>query len=225
MALGDNTATVFGGGGFIGRHLVRRLGRGGAVVRVPTRHPSRVGFLRTAGVVGQIVPEQIDIFDDAELEAAIAGADTVVNLIGIMVPTRRNSFEKIHVELPGRIARIAAASGVKRLIHVSALGTSADHPSAYAKSKAAGEEAVRAAFTQATIFRPSLVFGPEDHFFNRFAGMAMISPVLPLIGGGKTRFQPVYVGDIADAVIAARTRAEAQGQTYELAGPEIFSFR
>ena len=219
------SAVVFGGGGFIGRHFVRRLAKAGAVVRVPSRHVSRLGYLRTAGVVGQIVPEIIDVFDDAELTAAIKGADVAVNLVGILAPTRRVGFGAAHAELPARIARISAEAGVKRLVHVSAVGAAADSPSAYARSKAEGEAAVAAAFANAAIVRPSIVFGPEDQFFKRFAGMAMLSPVLPLIGGGHTRFQPVYVGDVADAVLAATTRADAQGKTYELGGPGIYSFR
>jgi uncharacterized protein YbjT (DUF2867 family) len=191
MAAGNMTAVVFGGSGFIGRHLVRRLGKSGAIVRLPSRHPTRLAFLRTAGVVGQIVPELIGAYDDEELAATIQGADVVINLIGILAETRRDSFARVHTALPGRIATVAAAAGVKHLIHVSALGADAHSASAYARSKAAGEEAVKAAFPQATIIRPSIVFGPEDKFFNRFAAMSQISPVLPLIGGGHTRFQPV----------------------------------
>jgi NADH dehydrogenase len=225
MTQGARTATIFGGGGFIGRHLVQRLARTGAVVRVPSRHVSRLGALRTAGVVGQIVPEIMTRFDDAELESAIAGADSVVNLIGILAPTKRAGFDRLHGELPGRIARIAAGAGVKRLIQVSAIGADPASAAAYARSKAAGEAAVHAEFPAATILRPSIVFGPEDQFFNRFAAMAMISPVLPLIGGGHTRFQPVYVGDVADAILAALERPESAGKTYELGGPGVYSFR
>jgi NADH dehydrogenase len=225
MATGNQTAVVFGGGGFIGRHLIRRLGKSGAVVRVPSRHVSRIGALRIAGVVGQIVPEIIDVFDDVELEAAIAGADVVINLIGILAPTRKNSFDRVQAELPARIARIAAARGVKRLVHISAIGADASSAAAYARSKAEGEAGTHAAFPSATILRPSIVFGPEDQFFNRFARMATLSPVLPLIGGGKTRFQPVYVGDVADAIMAALDQADAPGKTYELGGPTVYTFR
>jgi len=225
MAIGNRIATVFGGGGFLGHHLVRRLAKSGAVVRAPSRHVDRLKDLRTAGVVGQVVPEMIDIFDDVELDAAIRGADVVVNLIGILAPSGRNSFAKIHGELPGRIARAAAAAGVKRLVHVSALGADSGSASAYARTKAEGEAAVRAAFPQATILRPSIVFGPEDRFFNRFAEMTFISPALPLIGGGETKFQPVYVGDVADAIMAALDRPDAAGRLYELGGPGTYSFR
>jgi NADH dehydrogenase len=225
MATGNMTAVVFGGGGFLGRHLVRRLGKSGAVVRVPSRHPTRLTYLRTAGVVGQIVPELVGTYDDEELVATLQGADIVINLIGILAENRRNSFARIHASLPGRIAAAAAAAGVKHLVHVSALGADDHSPSAYAKSKAAGEEAVMAAFPGATIIRPSIVFGPEDQFFNRFAGMALISPVLPLIGGGHTRFQPVYVGDVADGIMAALTTPDSAGKVYEFGGPATYSFR
>ena len=225
MATGNLTAVVFGGGGFIGRHLVQRLGKTGAVVRVPSRHVSRVAFLRTAGVVGQIVPEMVATYDDAELTDVIQGADLVINLIGILAESRRNSFQRIHADIPGRIARVAAEQGVKRLVHVSALGASPVSVSTYARTKAAGEAAVRAAFPAATIMRPSIVFGPEDQFFNRFAAMASMSPALPLIGGGETKFQLVYVGDVADAIMAALANPDAPGKTYELGGPQVFSFK
>jgi uncharacterized protein YbjT (DUF2867 family) len=225
MATGNMTAVVFGGGGFLGRHLVRRLGKSGVVVRVPSRHPTRLTYLRTAGVVGQIVPELIGTYDDEELAATIQGADIVINLIGILAENRRNSFARIHASLPGRIASAAAAAGVKHLVHVSALGADANSSAAYARSKAAGELAVRAAFPQATIIRPSIVFGPEDKFFNRFARMALLSPILPLLGGGHTRFQPVYVGDVADGIMAALANPDAAGKVYEFGGPAIYSFR
>ena len=226
MATGNLTAVVFGGGGFIGRHLVRRLGKTGAVVRVPSRHVSKLGFLRTAGVVGQIVPEMVSNFDEAELTATIRGADIVINLIGILAEGGKNTFTRIHTDLPARIAKVAAANGVKQLIQVSALGVAdAAASSAYAKSKLAGEQAVLAAFPTATIIRPSIVFGPEDKFFNRFAAMALISPALPLIGGGHTKFQPVYVGDVADGIMAAIAHPAAAGRIYEFGGPGIYSFK
>jgi uncharacterized protein YbjT (DUF2867 family) len=225
MVAGNLTAVVFGGGGFIGRHLVRRLGKAGMTVRIPSRHVSRLGALKTAGVVGQIVPEIVGSFDAAELAATIQGADIVINLIGILAESRANGFTRLHATVPGLIAAAAAAAGVKRLIRVSALGADAHSTSAYAASKAAGEAAVLEAFPQATILRPSIVFGPEDKFFNRFAAMALLSPVLPLIGGGHTKFQPVYVGDVADAIMAAATRPDAAGKIYELGGPATYSFK
>jgi len=225
MATGSMTAVVFGGGGFIGRHLVRRLGKAGAVVRVPSRHPTWLGHLRTAGVVGQIVPELVGPFDGEELAATIRGADIVINLIGILAESRRDSFDRVHRMLPGRIAAVSAAAGIKHLIHVSAIGADAHSASAYARSKTGGEEAVRENFPQATIIRPSIVFGPEDQFFNRFAGMTMLSPALPLIGGGETRFQPVYVADVADGIMGVLKDPAAAGKTYEFGGPDIRSFR
>jgi NADH dehydrogenase len=225
MATGNLTAVVFGGGGFIGRHLVRRLGKSGAVVRVPSRRPTRLGFLRTAGVVGQIVPELVGSFDDEELTAVIKGADVVINLVGILAESGRNSFARIHTELAGNIARVAAANGVKQLIQISVLGVDGAATSAYARSKLAGETTVRGAFPNATIIRPSIVFGPEDQFFNRFAAMAQLSPVLPLIGGGNTRFQPVYVGDVADGIMAVIGKPEAAGKNYEFGGPATYSFK
>jgi NADH dehydrogenase len=225
MPSSNLTAVVFGGGGFIGRHLIKRLAKTGAVIRVPSRHVSRLGHLRTAGVVGQIVPEIMSTFDDAELAGTIQGADMVVNLIGILSENRKGAFDRVHADLPRRIAVQAAAFGVTRLVQVSALGASADSASVYARSKASGEAGVRAAFPQATILRPSIVFGPEDQFFNRFAAMAGLSPALPLIGGGLTRFQPVYVGDVADAIMAALTRPDAQGKVYELGGPTVYTFK
>ena len=225
MVAGSLTAVVFGGGGFIGRHLVRRLAKAGMTVRIPSRHVSRLGALKTAGVVGQIVPEIVASFDAAELAATIHGADIVINLIGILAEGGANSFARLQATLPGLIAEASAAAGVKRLIQVSALGADADSKSAYAASKAAGEAAVLKAFPQATIISPSIVFGPEDQLFNRFAAMALLSPALPLIGGGHTKFQPVYVGDVADAIMAAATRPDAPGKTYELGGPATYSFK
>jgi NADH dehydrogenase len=225
MARDNLTIVVFGGGGFIGRHLVRRLAKTGATIRVPSRHVSRLGFLRTAGVVGQIVPEMMSTFDNAELAGAIDGADQVVNLIGILTENRKGGFDRIHADLPARIAAVASAAGATRLVQVSAIGASADSASSYARSKAAGEAAVRERFPAATIIRPSIVFGPEDQFFNRFAAMAGMSPALPLIGGGTTRFQPVYVGDVADAIMAALNRPEAAGAVYELGGPTVYTFK
>jgi NADH dehydrogenase len=216
---------VIGGSGFIGRYVVKRLAERGAVVSVVSRHATEAQFLRPMGDVGQIAPIDAGLDDEAGLATALAGSSAVVSCVGILYERGRQRFELLHVEGPARVARLAAAAGAKNFVHVSALAADAQSASAYARSKAAGEAAVRAAFPAATILRPSLVFGPEDDFFNRFAGMARLSPVLPLVGGGTTRFQPVYVGDVADAVIAALERPEAQGKTYELGGPVVLSFR
>ena len=217
--------TVFGGAGFLGRHVVRRLAKRGWRVIIATRRPANAMFLKPLGVVGQIVPMNVDIHDDASVAAAVRAADHVINLVGILYETRRESFERVHGEAAGRIARLAKAAGAVRMVQVSAIGADRAAAAAYARTKAMGEEAVLAAFPEATILRPSIVFGPEDNFFNLFAGMAMMSPFLPLIGGGRTRFQPVYVGDVADAVMAALDRPDVLGRTYELGGPQVHSFR
>ncbi len=216
--------TVFGGTGFIGRHLVRRLAACGARIRVISRDPGHGTHLQPMGGVGQIVIERADLTSEPALARVVEGALAVVNLIGILYETGRQTFAEVQGELPGRIGRAAAAAGVARLVQISAIGADPQSTSAYARSKAEGERAVRDALPGATILRPSIVVGPEDGFFNRFAAMARLLPALPLIGGGRTRFQPVYVGDVADAIVAALERDDARGQTFELGGPKIYSF-
>ncbi len=217
--------TVLGGAGFIGRYVVKRLAQHGAVVTVASRHASEALFLTTMGDVGQIALVDAGLADEAALAAALTGADAVVCAVGILYERGKQRFEAVHHQGPARLARLAAAAGARQFVHISAIGADPASPSAYGRSKAAGEQAVKAAFPTATILRPSLVFGPEDDFFNRFAAMARVSPALPLIGGGATRFQPVYVGDVADAVVAALDQAEAGGWTYELGGPKVYTFR
>lgn len=218
--------TVFGGSGFIGRYVVQRLAKTGARVNVAVRHPERARFLKPMGHVGQVTPFFCSITDPQAVARAVQGSDAVVNLVGILAPGGHHAgFDDIHVEGARLVAEAAKAAGVKALVQISALGASAESESAYARSKAVGEEAVRAAFPEATILRPSIVFGPEDSFFNRFAAMSALTPALPLIGGGHTKFQPVYVGDVADAVMVALTKPECQGQTYELGGPTTYCFK
>ena len=217
--------TIFGGTGFIGRYLVKRLADGGARIRVMSRDPAQAQFLKPMGDVGQIAPIAYDPDDDASVAAAVAGSDAVVNLIGILYERGARSFEAAHVETARRIAAASTAAGVGRLVQVSALGADARSSSAYARSKAAGETAVSEAFPGATIVRPSIVFGPEDDFFNRFAAIARVSPFLPLIGGGETRFQPVYVGDVAQAIRRIIDEPRTAGRTYELGGPYVYTFR
>jgi uncharacterized protein YbjT (DUF2867 family) len=218
--------TVFGGSGFIGRYVVRRLAADGWVVRVAVRNPIAAAFLKTAGNVGQVVPMRVDITgDEAVLDTALDGADAVVNLVGILYEGGRRSFQAVHAEAPARLARIAAKAGVSRFVQMSALGADPHSPALYARSKAAGEAAVLAAFSQAAIIRPSIVFGPEDSFFNRFARMARYSPALPLIGGGHNKYQPVYVCDVADAIIRSLHEDAAPGQIYELGGPRVYTFK
>jgi NADH dehydrogenase len=218
------TAVVFGGSGFLGRYVVTRLAHQGYIVRVAVRRPERALFLKTAGGVGQIVPFYAPVTDEAAVARATAGASVVVNLVGILSEGKAGDFDKIHNEGAGRVARAAAAAGAAHLVQVSAIGADPASPSLYGASKGRGEAAVRAAFPEAVILRPSVVFGPEDNFFNQFAGIARLSPVMPVFSG-KSRLQPVFVEDVADAVCAAIARPEARGQTYELGGPGIYPFR
>ena len=216
---------VFGGSGFIGRYLVQKLARAGWRIRVPVRMPDSALFLKPLGDVGQIVPMAANLRDEASISRAIAGTDAVVNLVGILYERGRQTFEEVHHRGAARIARLAREAGAERLLHMSALGADAASPSAYARSKAAGEKAAAEHFPGATVFRPSVVFGPEDDFFNRFAELARFLPALPLIGGGHTRFQPVYVGDVAEAIANALHDPATRGVTYELGGPRTYSFR
>ena len=216
-------ATVFGGSGFIGRYVVQRLARRGYVVRVAVRDPEGALFLKPMGEVGQIVPLYSTILNDATVQRAVEGAAFVVNLVGILAEKRRGDFDRVHHEGGGRVARLAQAAGTECLVHLSAIGANPASRSNYASTKAHGEQAVRMAFPNATILRPSIVFGPEDQFFNRFASLAQMLPFMPVIAGAS-RFQPVYVGDVADAVLAAQMRPDAAGATYELGGPRIWTF-
>jgi NADH dehydrogenase len=217
---------IVGGTGFIGRYVVKRLAARGTVIAVVSRNADAAGFLRPLGDVGQIALINAGLGNERRLRALLEeGMDAVICCAGVLYSRGRQTFAEVHHEGPARLARLATASGVKRFVHVSALGADAASPSAYGRSKAAGEAAVRAAFPEAVIFRPSIVFGPEDDFFNRFASLARYSPMLPLIGGGLTRFQPVYVGDVADAVAAALDRHDSAGRIFELGGPLVYSFK
>jgi uncharacterized protein YbjT (DUF2867 family) len=216
--------TVFGGSGFLGRYVVQRLARSGARVAVAVRRTEAAQFLRMFGDVGQVMPVPCDVTIATSVAAALEGSDSAVNLVGILYPRSRQTFDGVHRKGAANVAEAARVAGLKRLVHVSAIGADPNAPSAYARSKGMGEEAVRAAFPEATILRPSIVFGPEDDFFNRFARLARIAPALPLFGGGRTRFQPVYVGDVADAVLAALSDKSARGRTYELGGPAVLTF-
>ena len=223
IATRSTVTTVFGGSGFIGRYVVKRLAAAGHIVRVAVRDPEGALFLKPMGAVGQVVPFYAPVTAEADVATAVAGADNVINLVGILFERRAGQFEAVHAEGAGRVARLAAAAGAKRLVHLSAIGADPASPSAYGRTKAGGEAAVRAAFPEATILRPSIVFGAEDSFLNRFGAMAAIAPVMPVISGA-TKFQPVYVGDVADAIVAALTREDACGRTYELGGPRVWSF-
>ena len=216
--------TIFGGSGFIGRYIAQRMARLGWRVRVAVRRPNEALFVKTYGVVGQVVPMQANVRDDASCRRAIEGATAVVYCVGVLFSAGENTFQAVQAEGPERVARIAAQAGVQRLALISAIGADAGSSAAYARTKAMGEAAVRQHFPGAVILRPSIVFGPEDDFFNRFAGMAKLSPVLPVVGP-DTRFQPVYVDDVAAAVARACTGQAEAGTTYELGGPRVATFR
>ena len=214
--------TIYGGSGFVGRYIARRMAKEGWRVRVATRRPNDALFVKPYGSVGQVEPVFCNIRDDASVRAVMVGADAVVNCVGTFDKSGRNSFEAIQNQGARRIARLAAELGVGSLVHISAIGADAGSDSLYAQSKAAGEAAVLAAFPSAMILRPSVIFGPEDQFFNRFAGMARLGPILPVVGAA-TQFQPVYVDDVAQAAVAG-VLGRASG-VYELGGPDAASFR
>ena len=214
--------TIFGGSGFVGRYIVRRLAKEGWRVRVAVRDPNLAGFVKPYGAVGQVEPLFCNIRDDASVRAVTYGADAVINCVGVLDERGRNTFAAVQAQGAGRIARIAAEQGVQRMVHISAIGASAKSNSQYAKTKAAGEAAVLAAFPTAMILRPSIIFGSEDQFFNRFAGMSRLGPVLPVVGAA-TRFQPVYVDDVAQAAVMG-VLGQATG-LYELGGPDVRTFR
>lgn len=237
--------TIFGGSGFIGRYVVRRLAKKGWEIRIACRDLEMANLLKPSGDVGQIVPWCCDITQPDQVFAAIKGADAVINLVGILYETKRYSFAALHQGGAKEIAKAAKEAGIEKLVHVSALGASSKSDSIYAQTKAAGEKAVKAAFPEAVIMRPSVLFGPEDGFFNLFAGISRFSMILPVFGcpimpnlksngegsaldfygNGGTKFQPVYVNDVADAIVACLSLEKTKGQTYELAGPSTYSFK
>ncbi|MGA7864839.1 MAG: complex I NDUFA9 subunit family protein [Stellaceae bacterium] len=218
------TITVFGGTGFIGRHLVALLLRSGKTVRMAVRHPGRVKT-PPAEATNSLEIVQADILDDTSVGSAIMGADAVFNLVGILTETSAQTYRAIHLEGARRVALAAQNHGVMRVIHMSALGSSPRSPAMSDRTKAEGEEAVRAAFPQATVVRPSLVFGEDDHFFSRFAAMIGSSPLVPLIGGGTTKFQPVFIGDMVAGMAEVVRRPDTAGKTYEFGGPQVYSFK
>ena len=221
----QHRVAILGGAGFIGRYVVKRLAERGDVLTVGGRNAAGAKFLKLKGDVGQVGLVNLSIHSEALLRAFVADADTVVNLVGILHERGSQRFDAVHHVGAARLARLAREAGVERFIHFSAIGAEPRSTSAYARTKAAGEQAVRDAFPTATVLRPSIVIGPEDQFFNRLAGMAMISPVMPLIGGGDTRFQPVYVGDVADAAVHCIDDGATAGRTYELGGPKVYTLR
>jgi NADH dehydrogenase len=220
----DTLITVYGGSGFLGRHVVRALAKRDYRIRVAVRRPELANFLQPLGRVGQIHAVQANLRNAASVDAAARDAHVVVNLVGILAEGGKQRFDRVHTYGAEQVALAANAHGA-RLVHVSALGTDENSPAHYARSKAAAEKLVLAAQPQAVIIRPSILFGPEDDFFNRFAALARFSPVLPLIGGGETKYQPVFVGDVATAIANAVDGKLHSGTTYELGGPEVRSFK
>ena len=216
--------TVFGGSGFVGKYVVRALCRDGWRVRVAARRPHTCQDLKVIGNVGQVQLMQANIRFPKSVASAIEGADAVVNLVAVLFEDGKQSFESLHVKGAATVAQAAAHAGVENYVQMSALGADANSESDYGRSRYQGEEAVRAALPSADLMRPSIIFGEEDDFFNRFAQMAQFAPALPLIGGGATKFQPAYVGDVADA-IAKVVSQSTSGQTYELGGPRVYSFK
>jgi len=239
--------TIFGGSGFIGRNLVKALADNGDIVRIAVRDAEKAMFLKPAGEIGQIVLWATDITKPDQVASAVSGADVVINSVGVLYESGRSTFKAIHTEAAASIATHAKQAGVKQLVHISALGADANSPSAYSRTKADGEKAVLEAFPEAIIFRPGVVFGTDDKFFNRFAALARFSPVLPVIGAptfpqiklfegenpieinpfgdGGPQFQPVYVGDVISAITSALEHADCAGKTYELGGPTVYSFK
>ena len=216
--------TVFGGSGFVGGQVVRALAKAGHRVRVAVRQPNLAYRMRMLGDVGQIEVVQANVRNPASVARALDGAESCVNLVGVLWESGRQKFQSIHVMAAQNVAQAAAKAGVRHLVHVSALGAKADAESKYFRTKAEGEAAVRAAFPGATIVRPSLVFGSEDKFFNKFAQIAALAPVMPLVGG-ETRVQPVFVGDVAAVIAKAAASPAAVGVTYELGGPTVYTMR
>ena len=222
--VGETLITVFGGSGFLGRHVVRALAKAGYRIRVAVRRPELAGYLQPLGRVGQIHAVQANLRHQGSVEAAARDADVVINLVGILFERGRQKFDAVHAFGAEAVALAASAYGA-RLVHVSAIGADERSPAHYARSKAMGEKLVLAAVPSAVILRPSILFGPEDAFFNKFAAIACFLPALPLIGGGHTLFQPVFAGDVAAAVLAAMEGRVRAGQIYELGGPEVRSFK
>lgn len=221
----SSLVTIYGGSGFVGRHVVQALARTGCRMRIAVRRPDLAGHLQPLGSVGQIQPVQANLRYPDSIDRAADGADALINLVGILFERGKQKFDEVQAVGAGAVARAAKVHGARALIHLSAIGADANSPSAYARSKAEGEQAVINACPAAVILRPSVIFGPEDDFFNRFASLARFAPVLPLIGGGRTKFQPVYVGDVAKAVAVSLAGRAKPGATYELGGPEILTLR
>ena len=225
MTSSSKLVTIFGGSGFLGRHITRALARQGHRIRIAVRRPDLAGHVQPLGTPGQIMPVQANLRYPESVAAACAGADVVINLVGVLFSSGAQTFSALHAHGARVTARAAKNAGAAQFIQMSAIGADEEAASDYARTKAEGEAAAREEFPGATIIRPSIVFGPEDNFFNQFAAMARFSPVLPLIGGGDTRFQPVFVGDVAAAIAKLVATGNGNGQTWEFGGPAQHSFR
>ena len=216
---------IFGAGGFLGKHLMRQLTKLDYRVKVATRNPYLKGYLKPLGNPGQIELFKTNIFNAEDVKQVLKNCDFAINLVGILYETRKQKFSQVHEEFPNLLSKLCNENGVKNLVHVSALGVRENHVSKYMQSKLNGEKNIKNLFKSSVILRPSLVFGPEDKFFNTFASIAQFSPVLPLIGGGKVKFSPIYVGDVAQAIVKALKLNNSEPKIYELGGPENYSFK
>ncbi|MDD3288834.1 MAG: complex I NDUFA9 subunit family protein [Alphaproteobacteria bacterium] len=225
MANYPSTITIFGGTGFLGRYVVAQLAREGYSIRIPTRNIENAAHLRTMGDVGQIIPFLCSAHRDAQVATALKGANTAINLIGIMRESGHDTFQNIHVETAARIARIAKEEGVQNFLHLSVLGASEKSRSAYARSKMAGEKAVRTFFPNAVVFRPDLIFGSEEGYLNRLISPSWFSPITVLVGGGTEIISPIYAKDVASGIATALPKRSTQGKTYELTGPNAYSLK
>tara|TARA_B110000014_G_C20020427_1_gene529426 strand:+ start:55 stop:996 length:942 start_codon:yes stop_codon:yes gene_type:complete len=225
MQKNQKIIAIFGGGGFLGKHLMRELTKLDYRVKVATRNPYLKGYLKPLGNPGQIELFRTNIFDTDQVKKVLENCDLVINLVGILYETKKQKFSQIHGQFPYLLSNLCNEFGIRNLVHVSALGAKEGHPSAYMQSKLEGEKNIQETFKPSVILRPSIVFGPEDKFFNTFASLAQFSPFLPLIGGGKTKFAPIYVGDVAKAIVKALELNNSEPKIYELGGPENYSFK
>jgi len=216
---------IFGAGGFLGKHLMRQLTMLDYRIKIATRNPYLKGYLKPLGNPGQIELFKTNIFSTEDVKQVLKNCDLVINLVGILYETKKQKFNQIHAEFPNQLSKLCGALGVKKLIHISALGVKEDHTSQYMQSKLQGEKNIQNTFGASVILRPSVVFGPQDKFFNTFASIAQFFPVLPLVGGGKTKFAPIYVGDVARAIVAALKLNNLKPKIYELGGPKNYSFK
>ena len=216
---------IFGAGGFLGKHLMRQLTKRGYRVKVATRNPYQKGYLKPLGSPGQIELFKTNIFNPEDVKQVLKNCDLAINLVGILYETRRQKFNHIHSQFPHLLSNLCSELGIRNLVHISALGVKEKHASLYIQTKLQGEQNIQNNFKPSVILRPSVIFGPEDKFFNTFASIAQFSPVLPLIGGGKTKFAPIYVGDVAKSIVKALELNNSEPKIYELGGPENYSFK